>query len=421
MNWSRQSCSANSGNSRRFIGRFSVMRRRGRWGKTVVALLAAIMLTDLSPQLAPGQTGPADRPPIVLRNLKLIRDRSIAEFDDSSITLSDGSRLGWDEVLQATVEPGQQTEFNARLNSIGLPSFRLKSRIQVGDWAGAGEIAESRDDQHSASEQAASGWNDPNTFYLAALAKMKSRIARGDRIGAIAPFLRAASLQPQVDDPTRQIAGTSWIPKMDLETGLSHELIPIWFDDHDLGRSSQPLTRRLENLIPASPSESTGPSLYLASIKIELGETDDARRLLNSMGNRLESIAGDWITVLNARIHQKKDEPLKAQAILQSNINELSGQPRLAGLYYLGINALNLPDLSDADYSAAILTLLRIPAEYGDQHRDLSAAALFQAVQIARVRGREQDALKLGNELLRRYPRTYHGRLESKRRTSQKR
>jgi hypothetical protein len=53
--------------------------------------------------------------------------------------------------------------------------------------------------------------------------------------------------------------------------------------------------------------------------------------------------------------------------------------------------------------------LLRIPAIDGDNYRHLAAAALFQAAEIAKLRGLSDEEQKLREELRRRYPRTYHG------------
>jgi hypothetical protein len=102
--------------------------------------------------------------------------------------------------------------------------------------------------------------------------------------------------------------------------------------------------------------------------------------------------------------------------MLEVNTNKITGNARPVSLYYRGINVVNQPDTSDLDRSKAILTLLRVPALYGNDYRDLSAAAIYQAAEIAKLRGRATDEQKLREELLRRYPRTYHGRMETNQR-----
>jgi hypothetical protein len=349
--------------------------------------------------------------PIVLRDLTLIRGKSVSKFDDTSIVLSDGSRLTWDQVLKANVAEDRQKEFNLMLNQIGLPLFRLKSRIGNGDWAGAGEIAEPI---YDASIVRGNVSPDTDTFYLVCLATMKSRIRKGDRAAALMPFIRAARLQPKVSKQVREIVGARGIPQRDQETGLSHELLPVWFDNSTLQKAASSLSNWLGRVAQDNgPAPAPGTTIYLASLKIELGQTEEAMRLLRSVRFDSDAELSSWRTVLEARHHQKTKNLLNAQTMLEMNEKKITGLARLAALYYRGINVVDQPDTSDLDRSKAILTLLRIPALHGDEHRDLAAAAIYQSAEIAKLRRRATDEQKLRDELLRRYPRTYHGYLET--------
>ncbi len=139
-------------------------------------------------------------------------------------------------------------------------------------------------------------------------------------------------------------------------------------------------------------------------------------QLLRSLETSPQAQLNGWRTVLEARIQQKTRNGLNSRTILESNSKNITGPARAVALYYRGINVLHESDIGDLELSKAMLTLLRIPAVYGEMHRELSAAALFQSAEIAKHRGREGDSQKLKEELLRRYPRTYHGALETIRR-----
>ena len=108
--------------------------------------------------------------PIVLRDLSLIRGKTVSDFDDASITLSDGTRLTWDQILKARVPGNRQTEFDLKLQQLGLPLFRLKTRIGNGDWIGAAEISGAIYDSSIANGKAPA---DVNTEYPVCLATMR--------------------------------------------------------------------------------------------------------------------------------------------------------------------------------------------------------------------------------------------------------
>ena len=223
-----------------------------------------------------------DRSPIVLRDLSLIRDNAISDVDRNAITLSDGSKLAWDQVLKAELSgepesrtaPARQTEFDDYVKQIGLPLFRLKTRIKQGDWAGAGKIGGPMFDSVMADK---SDFPDPSVEYLVCLATMKSRIGQGsatqNRASAVLPFLRASWIRSSVDQKT--IAMVAADPSAEKrEDGLSPELMPFWFDVDQI-RSAKKQLEQLAKLGVDRNSNKTkmvGKEIYLASMQIELDQ-----------------------------------------------------------------------------------------------------------------------------------------------------
>ncbi len=369
--------------------------------------------------------------PIVLRDLTLIRDKTISNFDRSAITLSDGSTLQWDEVLQAQLADGdqgtelsqRQSEFDDFIKQIGLPLFRVKTRIQQGDWAGAGKIAGPVFDSVASGS---STFANPNVEYLICLATMKSRIGQGsstrNRAGAVIPFLRALSVQPNVDQATLALVGTQRMAD-EREDVLSPDLLPVWFD---IGQTRfaaakiKQLADSKENRDAEKPAD-VAMAIYLASMQIELGQNDAANANLNRLKGRKSKPIESWLTVLNARMLLKAGEHVKAQAMLDRNSENIVGDARPVAIYYRGLSEFELhntkPDrplnsVVDIELSKSSLMLMRLPAFYGESHPDLAASGLYQVAKIAKLRGQADQSKKLSRELLQRYPRTYHGNLK---------
>src|SRR5262245_30496673 len=72
----------------------------------------------------------ADR--IVLRNLKIVTDRTVASFDVDGVKLDDGSVLGWDEIERATIDGDKQDAFDKQLLELGGPLYRIRQRLSTG-------------------------------------------------------------------------------------------------------------------------------------------------------------------------------------------------------------------------------------------------------------------------------------------------
>jgi len=358
---------------------------------------------------------------IVLRDLTLV-DSSIADFDRSSLSLSDGSILGWDQILQAEVSPNRQAEFDRNMHEIGLPLFRLKTRIKQGSWSGAGEISEPIFDSLEKSDLGSNSVN-AELEYLACLATAKSRLRSGNRAQAVLAIERAAKAQSKVGDPTLNLVGPNRLPIENDPVILDTELLPVWFDLEQLQKNDAEISKAFEG---AATSEkfSDRLAIFLASMKIEVGQTEVANRLLNQLRTSKPEVRA-WKIVLQARMLQRAGEYVKAQSLLDKNAESLTGSARATALYYRGVSGkemvvgdkpaseIEINAATDFDLSKSALLLMRIPSLYGNTHPGLSAAALFQAAEITKLRGRYLEAEKIKRQLVRTYPSTYHGSIES--------
>ncbi len=351
---------------------------------------------------------------IVLRNLELIKGKSIESFDRTAVQLTDGTELSWDEILRANLGNDRQEEFDQHIIEIGLPIFRLKSRIKRGDWTGAGLMAEPIFSDLQLIEK--SPFTD-DIKYLVNLATMKSRLKSGNRAGAVLPFLRALEIQPHVAPETLELTGENCLPE-NQSVALLPELLPVWFDIENVAISKEQIAST------KSIGPSLGRSIYLASMQIELDQNNPAEALLDQIETSKSKAAKLWSLVLRARMLQRAGEHVQCQSLLDRNATKFTGDLRPVAIYYRALNDLLIQpksarpnQTSDVQLSKTTLMLLRIPAIYGKQHPELAAAAIFQAAKIAKSRGRHQEAQKLTQQLLQRHSHTYHGTIAALRAT----
>ena len=77
---------------------------------------------------------------IILRDLSRIESSEFS-FDEFEIRTSEGNVIYWDEVVSGEIRSDQQPSFDKILAKSGLPLFRLRHRISIGDHSSLPEIA----------------------------------------------------------------------------------------------------------------------------------------------------------------------------------------------------------------------------------------------------------------------------------------
>ncbi len=365
-------------------------------------------------------TAPAGgQPPIVLRDLTVIREQTIVDFDARAIQLSSGNELSWDQVLSAVVSPERQAKFDGYKTNIGLPLFRMKYRASQRDWSGIGELAEPLYKTLKASGLSIEG--DPSTCYLICVATMQARIHAQDFAGAVLPFLQAAKIQrahaaPGVENTLDRETVFQLLPTADVESMLSSEILPIWFNED---QSKQAFETLANSFVPTSSSTETGAIVYLASLAIEAKRLELARELMALLENP-DELTKPWQIVLQAQLEIATGHPNKAAELIAVESLKLSQATQAIG-YYLKAAACFAPvdpashvpvvELNDDVANQAVLDLLKIPAVFGQQYPALAAAAIYQAANIVSTQGQASECDILRQELMLRYPNSYHARL----------
>ena len=122
----------------------------------------------------------ADR--IILRNLKTIADKTVTSFDEDGIRLNDKKILGWHEIEKAKVSPDVQAAFDKMLGELGGHLYRIRQRLNVGDYEGLLPHAEAIHGSYVG--------RTSDTAYTVFQALMWGRLAVGQREAALGPYLR---------------------------------------------------------------------------------------------------------------------------------------------------------------------------------------------------------------------------------------
>ena len=384
--------------------------------------------------MAQPPTAQQEGAPIVLRDLTLIRDRKVVRFDENIILLSDGSRLSWDRVLKATVDKSRQAEFDLLIENQGLPLYRLRRRIELADWSQVLSAAEPVYQQLLSGESLTT-----DTKYLAALGVMRGHQHAGQRTASVQPFLRAARLQPSISPELKKSLADQLLSPTEVETQLADDLVPIWFDLKSIETDFESLQSFLD---ATENSDSAGARIYFASLAAARSRQpalqpqresssdsatdqpaeqtqeernqdriDQAMTAIEELGKLPEPLRG-WKVLLTAQmnLNQQRFEPARIALNNQRNYFDRAPPNQQAVAKLLKAQALKTATTDSARVDA-ILSLLSIPARWENQYPTLASAALYEAIQVAEKRETAEEMRIIRDELLAKYPSTYHGRL----------
>ncbi len=361
--------------------------KRMRLSSTTAVLLLAVALSFLGG--ARNVAHAADR--IVLRNLKVLTDKSVTSFDEDGVRLNDTSTLEWHEIERAKISPDQQAAFDAMLSSLGGDLHRIRQRLGVGDYAGLLPQAEALEPRY---RERRSG-----TAYMVLQALMWGRLATGQREAALAPYLRCYDLVRARGAAKIDLPGERRL-LFDPATGLSPELTPVWFDV-TAAQAAQPLVLQAIRTMQERPE---GVVIYFASLASAAGDDAAAERVLPSLRATQPPIA-ELRDIVAAQREVLSARPGPAIAKLQANLQQFSADNQALGLYWVGRQQLASSELDVQQQG--LLDLLRIPAIHGTRQPELSGAALLAALtklaELKDVRG----SVALRGELLSTYGGTY--------------
>ena len=197
---------------------------------------------------------------IVLRDLSRISPATIQDVDQESISLTDGRKLTWDQVLQANVDSAWQKQIEQNVRTIGEPLYRLKHRLQHQNISGAYEIAQQwyqNDEQAFAGEEA---------NFLVCRAMMLGRIENGDRELVLEPLLQSLILQQQCEPAFLQSVPKIVFAADAFKTEIDENFLPIWTSEVQAAAQLKRLSSNFE--LDKHVSNWPGLAVYLSSLAI---------------------------------------------------------------------------------------------------------------------------------------------------------
>jgi len=348
-------------------------------------LLLAIVLVGLSAQAAI-----ADR--ITLRNLKIIDGPKVVSFDEDGVRLDDQRIVGWYEIEKARVADDQQAQFDRMLKELGGTLFRIRQRMRVGDYKDLAEHTEAVYPRYLNRKSP--------TAYMVMQATMWSRIAMGRRESAVEPYCRCYEYLRAQPDANDALPGQRRL-KYDPQTGLCASLAPVWFD---VAAAKAALPSVYKSISAMSRPRPQGAYIYFATMALAAGDAAKADRGLAAITSDSGPVRElrDIVAVQRELLTGKPDAAARA---LDARLADISPANQPLALYWLGRVKLVSTDVDTR--KSGLVQLLRIPALYGNQAPEISAAALSYGVDVLKQLDDVRGSVALRNELLVRYGQTY--------------
>jgi hypothetical protein len=365
-----------------FFATIATMRRKTLCATYTCGLTAALFAAI-----------PASADRIVLRNLTVISDKTVASFDEDGIRFAEGGGVAWDEVERGTVAADKQLAFDKMLQELGEHLYRIRQRLGVEDYQGLLPHAEAVYPRYRQRRS--------ETAYLVCQAVMWGRLADRRREEALEPYLRCYELLRAAQGKPLKLPGDRTL-QVDLETGLSPELLPVWFDTQAAAKVLDEAFQTISQMAKPLPEATR---VYYATLALAAG--DDAKAMSVLRGFAPASPAVEQLRdVALAQREVIAGQSGAAIANLETKLEGFSPVAKPVALYWIGrakITAANERTRQDG-----MLQLLRIAAVYGDQHPELAAAGLFHTMEgLANTSGAAQSAA-VRKELLDRYGQTYY-------------
>lgn len=343
----------------------------------------------------------ADR--IILRNLKVLTDKTVASFDEDGVRLNDATVLSWAEIESAKITADQQAAFDKLLAELGNDLYRIQQRLAVGDYPGALPHAEALLDRYAG--------RSSDVAYMVMQATMWGRLAVGRREEALWPYLRCYEVLRARRTTRIPIPGERRLD-FDPQTALTAELAPIWF--HAEAAKSE-LPRVLE-VIRTMPERPDGLYIYFATLAIAAGDDATAQRALTGVRSTDGSVA-ELREIVAAQREILSQQPAAGIAKLQVLLASISSANKPLAWYWLGRAELMSADMATRQHG--VLDLLRIAALAGGTQPELSGAALFEVIQAFAEMQDVRGSAAVRAELLSKYGNTYHAKLLNSRRSSE--
>jgi hypothetical protein len=363
-----------------------------------------------APPAAPAPPAPAEPSTgsVELRGDSGSAGGEVRAIDITGITLGDdgaGRRflVGWDRVRATR---GAASIASAVFAPVAADVWRARSRIERDDWRAAEPLFEQLFTVYRG--------NGGPTAAVVAEGLLRCRLRRASQASAVWAWLELVRVHREREKP---VAGSppplpppQWVGGViamravrDEQTSLVAALPPVWLSERSLRVFVESPDWAMYT--PGADGKGVDPvvaelaSLYRAAAVFEL-----EGKLSQPIGAPSSSHPGVMLTrdMVLSRVGDEKQRSESRRA-LQKRIDE--GCPRWVDVWCrVGIGRSLLAEAGDTERALGVVSLLHVPARYGDEYAALAGTALAQAAAGLHTMGDEDGARAVVEELRRVYP-----------------
>jgi hypothetical protein len=375
------------------------------WRSGMAALIAAALVLPAAGAVRTAAA--ADR--IILRNLQIISDKKVVSFDEDGVRLEGGRSLGWDEIERGTVAPADQEAFNRLLADLGDHLFRIRRRLEDGDYKSAppaDDEGKPAADYKSLLTECEAVYprfvgRQGRTAYMVFQGLMWARLEAGRREDALEPYLDCHEHLRAVGAAKAVLPGKRRL-NVDADTGITPELLPVWFDARAAKAAMPRVLAAVSRMKKPLPDAAR---VYYGTLALAAGQQREALPVLEGIQEGQPAMA-PWREIAMAQREVLSGKPGQSVGRLEKSLATVGTSARPAALYWLGMAGV-ASDLPAAKRDG-VLRLLHLPALYGKTHPDLAAAGLYQSIGTLAELKDTAGAGSLRRELLGRYGQTPH-------------
>jgi len=344
---------------------------------------------------------------IVLRNLQVISDKKVVTFSEDGVQVEGGRVITWDEIERAKVAPEQQAAFDRMLAELGGHLYRIRRRLEDGDYKslapGPGGARPADKSLLSECEAVYPRYvgRRSKTAYMVLQGLMWARLEAGRREEAVEPYLDCYEYLRAVG-PARAVLPGKRRPVLDLKTGMTPEIVPVWFDPKAAKAALPKVFEAVGRMKKPLPEAAR---VYYGTLALSAGEDQKAMQALGGIKGDQPAVA-QLRDIALAQREVLAGHPGEAVARLRGSLAKMEPANRALATYWLGM--AKLAGKEPATRREGVLELLYLPALYGKTSPDLAAAGLYRSSKVLAELNDAAGASSVRRELLARYGQTYH-------------
>lgn len=289
-----------------------------------------------------------------------------------------------DAIQKVVTLSEKRVEAEKWLALYGEPLFRIRSRLQRCDYVAALDPAEAL--------YAKMRTRPSQAAFMVYQALVWGRVASGRREAALEPYVFALECL-RTGKARREAFPGPRIPQIDERTGITTDLLPVWFDP---ASASEQLPLVHAAISKTAKPRAEGLRIYYATLCLAMGDKDRAMKALGE-GMKQSDLVDQFAEIVKAQMEVQEGVLGPGFQELASSLNNHRHSGRPLALYWQGRG--KLIDSRNEIRRTGIASLLAIPANYASEQPALSVAALELARRETFSQGDLEATQTLENEI----------------------